>query len=339
MRHPKLTGIALASALALTLASCSGDADGGGGGDDLAQVQIGLAGTPPIFLSTVMQVAQEQGYFTEEGVEVTLRPFASGADVVRAVQSGELDGGMTVTEAAASVRASGGSVVGVMGFPDSSFTLVSTNPDVTTCEDMVDATFAADVPGTPLYIAAQKMLGSCGLTPEDLTSVTVNGTVQVDALINGQADAAVLHPEQIALAAKSLDVTTVTSVPEVDPDSHYMLLITRDEELADEAARATWVDVVRATTRAVDYMYAEANLGSVAAAAAEITTRDAEVVESALPTYLGMDFWPEGYDGLPLDRIQATIQRQVDIGNIPAAGAPTAEELVDPSVYADAAGE
>lgn len=335
MRHHHGIAIAMTSALALTLAACSGDA----GSEEMAEMSIGLAGTPPIFLSTVMQVAQDEGFFEEEGLDIELRNFASGADVVRAVQSGELDGGQTVTEIVASVRAEGGDVVGVMGYPDSSFTLVSTNPEVTTCEDMVETTFAGDVPGTPLYIAAEKMLADCGLTPEDLQSVTISGTVQVDALINDQADAAVLHPEQIALAEQEMDVNVITSVPQVDPNSHYMLLIATDAQLEDETSRENWVRMVRAQMRAIEFMYDEANREALIDAATEVTTRDREIVESALPTYLEMDFWPDGYDGLSMDRIQATIQNQVDVGNIPADTAPTAEEAADPSIYEDAASD
>lgn len=331
MRHHKSIGIVLTSALALSLAACSGDSD-----ENLVEMSIGLPGTTPIFLSTVMQVAQDEGFFEDEGLDIEFRSFASGADVARAVQSGEIDGGQTVTEIVASVRAGGGSIVGIMGYPDSTFTLASSNPEITTCEDMVDATFAGDVPGTPLYIAAEKMLADCGLTPEDLNSVTISGNVQIDALVNGQADATVLHPELIALAEQEMEMFVVSTIPEVDPDAHYMLLITTDEQIEDETIRENWVALTRAQIRAIEFLYDEANFDAVVDSAADVTTRDREIVEAAMPTYLGLDFWPNGYDGLTVDRIEATIQNQVEVGNIPTDTAPAAEEVIDQSVYEDA---
>jgi len=331
---PALAGVAAVAAL---LSGCqTADSSTAGESEGTTAITLGVAGQPPIFQTTILQVAIDEGFFTDEGLDVTLRPFTTGVDVGRAIQSGELEGGMTITQGAAAIRSNGGSIVGVLGFEHPSYTLVSADPEVTTCADVKGKTVATDSPGTPLNLALAIMLESCGLTLDDINSVAVNGTATLDAVLARQVDIAVLHPEQIAIVAEDHPIQALTTVAEVDPLSHYMLLATTEKELADETSRDKWVRIVRALVKTIEFMYDDANADAVAQAAAEITTRDVDITAAALPDYKALEMWPTSGDGMSQDRIEATIQVEVDAGNIEASKAPTFDELVDPSVYEDA---
>lgn len=333
---PAIAGIAAVAALLTGCQSPGSSAESGGDGEAMTAITLGVAGQPPIFQTTVLQVAVNEGFFTDEGLDVTLRPFTTGVDVGRAIQSGELEGGMTITQGAAAIRSNGGSIVGVLGFEHPSYTLVSADPSVTACEDVAGKTVATDSPGTPLNLALSIMLESCGLTLDDITSVAVNGTATLDAVLAKQVDIAVLHPEQIAIVAEDRPIEALTTVAEVDPLSHYMLLATTDKALADEESREKWVKIVRAMKSTIDFMYDDANSDAVAEAAAEITTRELGITSAALPDYKALEMWPATTDGMAQDRIEATIAAEVTAGNIEEAAAPTFDELVDPSVYKDA---
>ena len=82
----KWWGVALATAL---LAGCGGDeqetAGGGGEGEELAKVQV--ASAPNVFLSA-LYVAEDEGYFEEEGVDAEIVEIEAGTDSVAALVSG-----------------------------------------------------------------------------------------------------------------------------------------------------------------------------------------------------------------------------------------------------------
>lgn len=79
-------GVAMAAAL---LAGCGGDdegsAGGGGGEAELATVQV--ASAPNVFLSA-LYVAEDEGYFEEEGVDAEIVEIEAGTDSVAALVSG-----------------------------------------------------------------------------------------------------------------------------------------------------------------------------------------------------------------------------------------------------------
>jgi len=78
----KLVGVPIA---ALLLAACGGTDPGGGDGGDLPTIQI--ASAPNVFLSA-LYVAQDKGYFEEEGVNVEVVEIEAGTDSVAALVSG-----------------------------------------------------------------------------------------------------------------------------------------------------------------------------------------------------------------------------------------------------------
>jgi len=77
----RLIGVPMAAVL---LVACTG---GGGGGADGDMPTIQIASAPNVFLSA-LYVAQDKGYFTEEGVTVEVVEIEAGTDSVAALVSG-----------------------------------------------------------------------------------------------------------------------------------------------------------------------------------------------------------------------------------------------------------
>ncbi|MEU9750909.1 MULTISPECIES: ABC transporter substrate-binding protein [Streptomyces] len=344
-RRSALVGAATVLALVGVLSGCgdsgSGPAAGtaSGGGDKMT---IGVPGIPPIFLNTVMYVGEKQGFFKDRGLDVTLRPLTTGADVGRAVQSGEIQGGIIGTPGAVALRATGGSVVSVMGFPKPTYLLASTDPGVSTCEAVKGKTVAVDAVGAPKALALAGMLKSCGLGPKDVSTINVGGPPTVDALVAGQVKVAVLHPDELATVREKIKPGTkaeeIMTLAGVDPLEHYTVLVAPKNAL-DGAARAQWVDLVAAIRESVAYMNDPANLKEVAAIASGVTKAPASVTEAALPKFLSLGVWPKSGDGLDRAAIEHTIEGAVAAGNVPEQKAPSYDDMVDPSVFADATGK
>ncbi|MFE4175149.1 ABC transporter substrate-binding protein [Streptomyces sp. NPDC056909] len=346
-RRRALAALAALVSLGAAVAGCGSDdsssgsaGDGGSGGN--AKITIGVPGIPPIYLNTVLYVGEKQGFFSARGVDVTLRPLTTGADVGRAVQSGEIQGGIIGTPGAVALGASGGSIVSVMGFPKPTYLLASTDGSVTDCASVKGKTVAVDAVGAPKALGLGAMLASCGLGAKDVSTINVGGPPTVDALVAGQVKLAVLHPDELATVQEKIKpgtkVNKVMTLADVDPLQHYTVLVARKDQLSG-ASRDTWVKVVAALRETVAFMYDPANAKQVAAEAASVTKEPGTVTEAALPQFLALGVWPKEGDGLDKAAVQHTIDEAVKAGNVPEAKAPTYDSLVDPSVFADATGK
>lgn len=297
---------------------------------------LGAPGEPPVFINTVLYVAQAQGFFEEEGLEVSLRPFPTGSDVARAVQSGEIEGGLIATPGAVALRANGGDISAIYGFENPSYVIGTTNLSIESCEDLAGQTIAVDAEGAPKDVALTDMLSSCGLSPSDVSTIAPGGPQSVDAMLANQVELAVLHPDELSVVSQSLETDVVMTLAGAKPLSHYTAIVTTDGQIDGGETREDWVNVVRALKKAIAFIYEPANADLVAQVASDMTTRSVEVTRGALDDFLAIEFWPIEGVGLSPDRINATIQQQVDIGNVEANDAPTFEELTDVSLFEDA---
>ncbi|WP_330175947.1 ABC transporter substrate-binding protein [Streptomyces sp. NBC_01498] len=343
-RRSALAGAATVLALVGVLAGCGDGASdtAAGSAPADAKMTIGLPGIPPIFLNTVMYVGEKQGFFKDRGLDVTLRPLTTGADVGRAVQSGEIQGGIIGTPGAVALRATGGSVVAVMGFPKPTYLLASTDPAIDSCDAVKGKTVAVDAVGAPKALALGTMLKSCGLGPKDVSTINVGGPPTVDALVAGQVKVAVLHPDELATVQEKIKPGTeakeIMTLAGVDPLEHYTVLVAPKSALEGKA-REQWVDMVAGVRESIAYMNDPAHLKEVAAVAAGFTKEPSSVTEAALPKFLSLGVWPKTEDGLDRAAVEHTIEGAVAAGNVPKQKAPTYDDMVDPSVFADATGK
>ncbi|MGY1643349.1 ABC transporter substrate-binding protein [Geodermatophilus sp. SYSU D00703] len=89
MTAARARAVAAGAAALLTLAACGGgsdDAGGGGGEGGLTPVTIG---TQPIVDSAPLYLGVDQGFFEEEGIDLTIESASGGAVVVPSVVSGD----------------------------------------------------------------------------------------------------------------------------------------------------------------------------------------------------------------------------------------------------------
>ena len=95
-----------------------------------------VIGTMPDIDSLPLVIAQEKGFFAEEGINVELQQFKSAMDRDAALQSGNLDGAVSDVLAVAFAK-DGGFGVSVTSFTDGSYKLVaSTDSGITTPQDL-----------------------------------------------------------------------------------------------------------------------------------------------------------------------------------------------------------
>jgi NitT/TauT family transport system substrate-binding protein len=341
MRKRVFLAAAGLSVAALILAGCSSPASSASAGSKVAAgkaatLTIGVPGNPPIYATLPLAVAAAQGYFKDQNLNVTIRPFSTGVDVSRALQSSQIEGGLVPTNNLLAVDSNGGSVVGVFGFPLSDLVLASTDPAVKNCKQLKGQTVAIDATGASRAIALNEMLASCGLKPTDVSTIAVGGPPAIDALVSGQVKLAIVHIDELAAVQAKRKASSIMSLSTVSPLDHYIMLSTTRQTLDQSSGKDTWVRVVRATQKAIAYMYDPKNAKTVAKTASDMIKQPTMIAGPALPGFEKVGVWPKTGDGLDKKSVDATIKAQTAAGNVSAAAGLTYDKIVDPSVAKEA---
>jgi NitT/TauT family transport system substrate-binding protein len=315
-----------------------GGAGGGGGGGegDRIALTFGTAGTPVVYGSLMMHVADEEGMLDKYGLDVTFQNFANGADSVRAVIGGQLDAALTSTSSLVNVVAQGAPVRGMVGMDKPDYYIASTDPRVKSCEDLKGQTIGVDQTGGARYNSTVTMLGSCGLRVDDVELVNFAGPPVIQALVQGQVKVANLHYDEEAFIESTSDVQVeevISLVKDVNPDTHYVLQVATNDYI--EQNRDAVVRLTAAYIEANEFVRDPANSERFAEIAAKYNQQPVEVAQEAVDLFLEFEFWPEG-SGLVQEKIEGVIQEQIDAGAITEANAPTYEDLIDPSIYDEA---
>ena len=155
-------------------------------------------------------------------------------------------------------------------------------------------------------------------------------------MIAGQIKFGVLHTDDVPVIEEQMKrkLAVISTIKDVDPRSHYNLLVTTRKNLA--ANRDAYVRAVRALHEAARYMSDPKNADRVAKIAA-VTGRTETVARQALRNFVEIDFWTASGDGLTRENLEKTVKTEQDLGGIKAGKEPVAyERLVDRSVFRDA---
>jgi NitT/TauT family transport system substrate-binding protein len=322
--------IALLTAGALALAALPASAQ-------TRNVTFGMPGIPPVFVSTQAYVAQQEKFFEKYGVNVTLRPFDSGAAAARALASGDIDMSLSPSPLIVNMLSNNPSVdiVAIYGHEKPDWLIGSLDPTKTKCEQMKGLPVGVDSLGGARSIALAQMLRSCNLKAEDMQQVPLSTNVHT-AMISGQLHIGVLHIDDVPIIERESKkkIIPVVDINDVQKVNHYMAVSTTQKRLAEN--RDTYVRVLAALIEAERFMRDPKNADKVAQAAA-ITGRSKDEAKWAIETYLKMDFWPKDNAGLDQKNIDEIIAAQKRVGGIRADATPVAYgRFANTSIYADA---
>jgi NitT/TauT family transport system substrate-binding protein len=296
---------------------------------------LGLPAIPPVFISVPAYVAQQEKLFGKHDVNVTLRPFESGADAARAVVAGTIDFAISPTPLIVNMISNANAeLVGIFGYERPDWLLGSMDPNKK-CEDIKGQPVGVDSEGGARSIALNQLIRSCGLTARDTQQVAMSSNVGT-AMASGQLNWGVLHIDDVPIIERQArkKVTVIVDINKVAPVSHYMTLVTTREKA--EKKRDALARALAAMIEATAYMYNQKNIESVAKAAAP-TGRDADEARTSMQMYSQMDFWPRSGMGLPEKNINEIIETQKRVGGIRANATPvTYQRYADPKIFDDA---
>ena len=323
-----------AAAAALVLAGCGGGGSASASGSNAPTIVLGSPGIPPVISGLLPVVAQKEGFYKKYGVNVTVKSFNTGTDATRAVATGQIDAAIMPPAQVVQLAAKGTPLVGLQGqeFPD--WQVVSTDPSISSCQDLKGQSVGVDAIGGIRFVALSQMLKSCGLTINDVHPLAFPGNANPQALAAGQLKVSVLHlNELVDLQSQHVKLTDVVNMAKAVPNTMYEMIGTSKSTLQKE--RQAFVKLIAAQTAAISWMNNPKNLDQLAQIATVTGDKKSDLLKS-MKQYQQMQFWVSDSPGMPQVNVEKTIKGQVAVGNVDASKAPTYDQIVDTTVWNDA---
>ncbi len=320
------------AAACVALAACGGQQEAGGGGGPAAEdggtttLRLALPTSATSVANADVVVADEMGYFEEEGISVDISNLRSGSSVTTGVVGGDFEVGGASIEPVINAFAGGGDIRVIGGYTDRLEVEMVVPEDVQAVEDLRGRPLGIQEIGAFREVMTRMVLESGGLTPNDVQYVSTNANAYVSALVQGQISSAVLHPEQ-AIQAQQQDPSlhSLVNLYEVEPDYFYGAYFVSADWLEQNPEVAQ--GFVQAITRAHRTMYEDKD--AVVPVIATATGFDEEIISEAYEIYMNeVQAFPVN-EGLDADRLQYTLDRMVEMGTLREGDPPDVNALVD----------
>lgn len=222
----------------------------------LRTVRVAIHREPIAFLP--LRVAETLGYYQAEGLAVELSEAAGGTKAIEALLGGSVDVAAGSMSDAVQLAAEGRNVRGFLVLYDRPSLALAVGPaagGIQTIRDLRGRTVGVSAPGSASHQFLNFLLVSNGLTPEDVSTVSVGMSASsIAALEHGKVDAAILiasavtqfedrHPQGQLLA----DTRTPAGSRDIFGSEEFpgLSLLTEDRWLRDNS------DTARRFVRAV----------------------------------------------------------------------------------------
>jgi NitT/TauT family transport system substrate-binding protein len=312
--------VAAALVAALTIAACTG----GPSPSPSARTPlvVGLGFIPSVQFAP-FYLAEQEGWYADAGLDVSFQ-FKIDPDLVTLVGQGSIDIG----------SADGTSVIPAVsqGIPIRYVaTIYGQFPSIVFTKRSSGITSAADLEGVRLgipgrygssWIMLQALLGSAGLTPDDLEIVEYPDFGQGAALAQGAVDAATgfANNEPVQLELSGVEAYVLYVDDTIALPGPGLISGTATLDAKGDAIRA----FVTATLRAMDAIAADPERGLEAAIAAvpelaEQRETQLEILRATVFTWQSVLTEREGFGTIDHDGWQASLTFMTDLGLVPNA--------------------
>lgn len=293
----------LLSAAALACAGCA-SSTGGSTGGSAAKVE-----KPQLTVATVqaltnmgLYLAQQHGYFAQEGLHVKIAPVVSSTAAI----ANQLHGGVDVTAGAyasyilAQAKSSGAIswrilAAGSVSQPHSQEVLVPAGSPIKTVSDLHGKTVAANILGNVGTLLIDSMLSAYSMPPSSVKQVAMPFPEMGPALKRGSIDAAWFDEPFLSQAKSSIGAQTLydtgTGATATLPISGYM--VTQD-----------WAKKYPKTAAAFSRAIARGQvLADTSRAACQSAITGFLKVQPTMASVVTLDSYPNTLDPVPIQRV------------------------------------
>ncbi|EGO64318.1 ABC transporter substrate-binding protein [Acetonema longum] len=247
----KYIGLLVLMAMVFVLGACSVNK-----GEDTAQTAGNLGmitlGLMPDVDSIPFIIAQEKGFFKEEGLTVNLKSFKSAVDRDSALQSGNLDGAISDMLAEAFAKNGGFDTVITSMSQGSYKMVVNKDKAVSSIQDLKGQDVAVSK-NTIIEYVTDRILAKGGLTPEDINKVVIPQIpTRLEMLQNGKITAATL-PDPMGSIAMKNGGKLLSSSDQLGVNPGVLLFTGKAVKAKEQEIKAMY----RAYNKAIDYLNKE----------------------------------------------------------------------------------
>jgi NitT/TauT family transport system substrate-binding protein len=291
------------------------------------KLTLGMPTTPPNLVHIAPWVAKEQGFFTEEGLDVEITTFEGGIYVIRNVVSGALDTGAGVGASVAVSVAKKAGIKAIFGSAPRFASTMTVRSNIKTLQDLKGKKIGVQEIGGFADVLSRMVLAKAGIKPEEVTFIPI-ASADVPPLLAGAIDTAVLHVDQLMMARqKDPSFHPLVRFWELEPNQLFNVFVAQEKKLAADPAK--YQALVRALAKANRFMYS--NKARTVEIAMKYAKLPRNVAEPAYDELVKGKVWAQN-DGLPRPKVEYTIDRMVKVGSIKSEDRPKHEDYVAVSI-------
>lgn len=330
-------------ALALGLAACGGDDDGGGGssssaGNIPAEPESGeiTMGTQPWIGYGPWHIADEEGFFEDQGLDVKLTNFTTDNDLNSAFASGKMDVSNVATHTALKLIEAGLDAKIVL-LEDVSTTAdaILGGPDVSSIEDLEGKRVAYEE-GATSDILLRFALQQNGLSIDDVEKVPLPAADAGSAAIADRVPVAVTYEPYLSAALGEDPQFELIYTAGENPGLISDVLIVSEDALDERPGQI--LALMRAWQQSIEFYNSDTPAGQEIIA--DAVGADVSELETA---FEGVEFFDlqQNVDELTGRFLDETVPTVVEVG-VDAEileGAPDTSSIIDPAFVEEAAAE
>jgi NitT/TauT family transport system substrate-binding protein len=267
-------------------------------------ITIGLPNSTPSFANSDVAVAQAEGYFTQEGLNVKVDNLSSGVPVVQGVVGGSLNIGASSIEPVVNA-ASQGAPIQIVGSYANKLTVDMVTPKtIASPADLRGQRLGIQQVGAFREVMTRMVIEGEGLTTSDVTYVPSSSSAYISELLAGEIKSGVLQEEQTVTALKKdASLHVLVNYDQADPGYFYGTYVVSKSWLAGN--QATLEKFLTAITMAHRFMYT--NESATVSIVAKNTGDSATTITKAYGVLLTQEGVFPLNSGLDTSRITATI--------------------------------
>ncbi|MBW4430728.1 MAG: ABC transporter substrate-binding protein [Pelatocladus maniniholoensis HA4357-MV3] len=288
-------------------------------------IEIGLPTGKTSFANVDMAIAQEMGFFKQQGLNVTIKNLDSAVKVVQAVVANDVDIGGASIEPVTNAASAGANVVIIGTYANRLTVSMVTPKTIKSVADLRSRNVGVQDLGAFREVMTRMVLQSAKLTPQDVKYIPISPPSYIQALVTGQIDSAILQTEQVfEILNRDSRFHVLVNLNAVEPEYFYGSYIVKKDWLARNSDLA--VRYLTALIQAHRFMYQ--NKADTVKIAAKITGFDTSVLDKTYDVLLRKNKVFPVNDGIDEKRLTYTISKMKLLGLLKGKK-PDLNQLID----------